>query len=286
MRSSTTNVVQAGLSRGWIEYRQSFTSGQDLFGYFGTSAIFVVIAYFQQDMDLPEASQVSNGALMIVSTLGFLLTIAGLMTVAQVLSTEREDGTLLRAKSIPGGMLGYLVGKCVHILLVTVTNLAIVLAAALVLIDGVRMPGAAGWATAAWVLVLGLLATAPLGAVIGSLISSPRTGPSLLMVPIVGVTMASGVFFPITFLPEWAQILGQVFPVYWLALGFRSVFLPEAMVTAEIGESWRHLETAGVLGAWALVGLVVVPFVLRWMARRESGSRVEAARQRAMQRAM
>ncbi|MDQ1014284.1 hypothetical protein QFZ43_000833 [Streptomyces afghaniensis] len=50
----------------------------------------------------------------------------------------------------------------------------------------------------------------------------------------------------------------------------------------EIGESWRHLETVGVLGAWAVFGLLVAPLVLRRMARRESGSSIAARRERAL----
>jgi ABC-2 type transport system permease protein len=52
----------------------------------------------------------------------------------------------------------------------------------------------------------------------------------------------------------------------------------------EIGGSWRHLETFGVLGLWAVVGLALAPVVLRRMARRESGSAVAVRRARAMQR--
>ena len=75
-----------------------------------------------------------------------------------------------------------------------------------------------------------------------------------------------------------------MFPVYWLGLGMRAAFLPDAAAVVEIGGSWRPLETAAVLGAWALVGLVLAPVVLRRMARRESGSSVAARRDRALQR--
>ncbi|MBE1612557.1 hypothetical protein [Actinopolymorpha pittospori] len=54
--------------------------------------------------------------------------------------------------------------------------------------------------------------------------------------------------------------------------------------TKELGQSWRHLETVGVLGVWAVLGLVVAPLVLGRMARRESGSRVAERRERALQR--
>jgi len=79
--------------------------------------------------------------------------------------------------------------------------------------------------------------------------------------------------------------LAQAFPLYWIGLGLRSAMLPDALAAAEPGGSWRHLETAGVLGLWAAAGLLLAPLVLRRMARRESGSAV-AARRRAMQRVM
>jgi ABC-2 type transport system permease protein len=85
-------------------------------------------------------------------------------------------------------------------------------------------------------------------------------------------------------MPGWLQGVAQFFPVYWLGLGMRSVFLPDALAAVELGHSWRHLETFGVLGLWAVVGLALAPVVLRRMARRESGSAVAARREKAMTR--
>ena len=93
----------------------------------------------------------------------------------------------------------------------------------------------------------------------------------------------SGIFYPISALPGWLQPLAQVFPLYWLGLGTRASVMPDAAAAAEIGESWRHLETFGVLGVWAVIGLALAPRVLRRMAQRESGSAVEARRQAALQ---
>jgi ABC-2 type transport system permease protein len=54
------------------------------------------------------------------------------------------------------------------------------------------------------------------------------------------------------------------------------------MAAAEIGGSWRTLETFMMLGAWAALGLLLAPSVLRRMARRQSGSAVARARERIM----
>jgi ABC-2 type transport system permease protein len=64
----------------------------------------------------------------------------------------------------------------------------------------------------------------------------------------------------------------------------RSALLPVGLASVEIGHSWRHLATFGVLGAWAIAGLFVAPVVLRRMARHESGSAVVARREKAMLR--
>jgi ABC-2 type transport system permease protein len=71
--------------------------------------------------------------------------------------------------------------------------------------------------------------------------------------------------------------------MYWIGLGMRSAFLPEAAAALEIGGSWRTTETILVLTAWAVVGLALTPRIVRRMARRQSGSQVEAARQEAVQ---
>ena len=87
--------------------------------------------------------------------------------------------------------------------------------------------------TGAWVLMLGLLATLPLGAMLGSLFSSQRSagGPMLLL--LAGLAAISGIFYPITHLPVFLQWTGQVFPMYWLGLGMRSALLPNAMAAAQ-----------------------------------------------------
>jgi ABC-2 type transport system permease protein len=63
----------------------------------------------------------------------------------------------------------------------------------------------------------------------------------------------------------------------------RSAFLPDSAAALEIGDSWRTAWTALVLTAWAVIGWIVTPIVLRRMARRQSGSQVAAARDAALQ---
>ncbi|HEY0496885.1 MAG TPA: ABC transporter permease [Kutzneria sp.] len=277
-----SSAARSGFSRGLIELRHMFTTPQDMVAFLLPTVIFMVAMAFLRAVPT-GATGLSIGTLMVTSVLGSNVCFSGLLTMTQALSTEREDGTLLRAKAVPNGMLAYLIGKVVMITGATVVSLAITLTYALLMFDQVTVPGPAGWLKLAAVLVFGLLATMPLGAVLGSVFANPRM-IGFASMPIMALLGVSGILYPITELPEWVQWVAQAFPMYWLGLGMRSGLLPDSALAVEIGHSWRGWETFGALGVWAVIGLVLAPAVLRRMARRESGSTVAARREKAMQR--
>jgi ABC-2 type transport system permease protein len=279
--SAATTSVRAGVARGGIELRQTMTNFTDLWTYFFPTVLLLGTIFFMRGATVP-GTDFSLGARTLPSSLGMTLAFGGLMTVSQMLTIDREDGTLLRAKATPNGMAGYLVGKIVLVGGMTLVSILLQLVPGLFLVDGLRIDGD-GWLTLLWLLPLALVATMPLGAVLGSLFENPRN-MGLVLMPIIGLVAISGIFYPITSMPGWLQGVAQVFPIYWLGLGMRSVFLPDSLAAVELHHSWWHLATFGVLGAWAVAGLTIAPIILRRMARRESGSAVAARRERAMAR--
>ncbi len=280
--SPTMAAARAGMRRGGIELRQTLTNAQDMWGYLFWPIVYLVVMFFLRGAAVP-GTDFSLGTLSIPGIVGMQIAFVGLMNVSMYLLGDREDGTLLRAKATPNGMLGYLIGKVIHVSGISVISAAIILVPGMFLFDGIEFGSPGAWFTLAWVLVLGLSATMPIGAVFGSMFTDPRN-MGLVMLPVMALIATSGIFYPITAFPVFLQWIAQVFPIYWLGLGMRSALLPDSLVAVEIGESWRHLETVGVLGTWAVVGLVLAPIFLRRMARRESGSSVAARREKAMQR--
>lgn len=278
----TAVAARAGLNRGWIELRQTFTNGQDLWNYIFPTVILLMVMFFMRDATVPGTG-FSLGSRTLPSALGMGIAFSGMITLAMGLAVDREDGTLLRAKATPNGMLGYLVGKIVLISGMTLLALTLQLVPGALMVGGLALDRPAAWFTLVWVLAVGLVATMPLGAIFGSLVSNPRN-MGIVMLPMMGLIATSGIFYPITNFPVWLQWIAQVFPIYWLGLGMRSAMLPDSMAAVELGHSWRHLETFGVLSVWAVIGLVMAPMVLRRMARRESGSSVAERREKAMQR--
>ena len=279
--NSTLTAIRAGLARAGIELKHTFTSPQDLWTYLFMPLALIVTVYFMRGATVPGTS-FSLGARTLPSAVGMGIAFGGMVTMMMQLAVEREDGTLLRAKAIPRGMLGYLVGKVT--LVSSMTLLGVLLQVpAMVAVGGLNLSSPAAWSSLLGIAALGLLAVMPLGAIFGSLISNPQN-MGLVMFPVMGLVATSGIFYPISSFPAWLQWIAQMFPIYWLGLGMRSALLPDSLAAVEIGHSWRHMETVGVLGVWAVLGLVLAPMVLRRMARRESGSAVDARRQKALQR--
>lgn len=276
------HAVVVGVRRGLTEFVQSLRSPQDQ-GFYLFVGVGVLVYLFVNRNDEVEGTTLLYPAVALPGILGALLVFGAMMGPAFALAMEREDGTLLRAKAVPNGIVGYVSGQAVFHTLSALPLLAVVLVPSVVLFEDV-LPGAAGaWLTFAWVAALGLLATLPIGMIIGALVPSTQKVGTWGMLAILVLTGISGIFVPLQALWGWLQVVAQAFPLYWIGLGLRSAFLPDAAAALEIGGTWRTWETVGVLTLWAVVSLALTPVVLRRMARRQSGSAVEAARQAAVQ---
>jgi ABC-2 type transport system permease protein len=276
-------AVRAGISRGGIEIRHALTSREDMGYYVFVGVVLMVVLLLQRGSTF-EGTDLPLATLSLPGILAMQVFIGGLVGSASVLTVEREDGTLLRAKALPYGMVGYLTGRVIIVATSSIIGVLVILMPATLLIERVTDGGVAGWLNLFWVLALGLLATMPWGAMIGSVFTNPQAVWGYCMLGVGSIVAISGIFYPIQALWGWVQGIAQVFPVYWLALGMRSAILPDTAAAVEIGNSWRTPETVAVLAAWAIAGLLIAPIVLRRMARGEAGSSVEARRERALQR--
>jgi ABC-2 type transport system permease protein len=278
----TMVAARLGVRRGCLEMAHSLSNRADQIWIVTMNAGFVLVLVFQRDSDL-SGTGFSLALATLPGLIGMNIALGGWMGTAQTLAVEREDGTLLRAKSTPNGMLGYLVARIVLAVLSTALGMVVFIAAGLFLVPGVTDVPMTGWLMFLAIFLLGMMATMPWGAVVGASVKSSGAGFGLSFLPMVILIAISGIFYPITAMPDWVHPIALIFPVYWLGAGMRDALLPDAAGAAELGGQFHTWETFGVLGLWAVVGLAVAPRVLRAMARRESGSAVESRKQAALQ---
>ena len=86
------------------------------------------------------------------------------------------------------------------------------------------------------------------------------TNSASTIAPFSGVILSffSGVFVPVDQLPNWAEQIGKIFPLYHLAAGLQTTLVSGAPHSGLNGDD------VAVLGAWMLVGLVIAVRRFRW----------------------
>jgi ABC-2 type transport system permease protein len=114
------------------------------------------------------------------------------------------------------------------------------------------------------VFILGIISCSLLGIFVSNFAGNAVSAAVITNGPAVGLQFLSGTYVPLMVLPTWMLIAGSIFPVKWMAQGFRSVLLPAQMVLFEPAGSWEHWRVFLVLTAWSIGGLIACLAVFRW----------------------
>ncbi|WP_430783558.1 ABC transporter permease [Actinoplanes sp. G11-F43] len=189
------------------------------------------------------------------------------VTMGAGLAMDREDGTLKRLRGTPMPATAYLIGKALLVLVLSIAEAAILILLGVLVFD-MPLPPAGHWLTFGWIFLLAVIACSLLGVAVSGLVKNARNAGAILNVPVVALQFVSGVFIhPMSQLPDWLEKVASVFPVRWMAQGFRYVFLPSSAETQEIGGTWNLGGVAVVLAVWCVVGLILCLVTFRWSGR-------------------
>lgn len=262
---SRKGVLALGATQARTEIRNRFARPSAL-TYLVLPAILVAVF---TNVDIGSA--VGGAAAILAGIATATLFIGGFVGIAGELVTEQDDGTMLRVRTLPHGLLGYLMGKTMSLLVSSLVSVLLILIPAHFLVTPILPTSPAQVAAFVGLAALTLFAAVPLGSVIGSLLKSP-----LAVMPVsllaYGLMLVSGIFFPVAMLPDWVALPVKAFPLYWLGMLGRTALVPgtEPLATSEA------LLATGVPVLWGILGLLLAPRALRIMTRRQSGSRLEA----------
>jgi ABC-2 type transport system permease protein len=259
------NTLSLGLSRAGLELRIFFRQRDTVAFTFALPVIILLV--LGTVLDHP-VDGVSGGQLLTAGLIAGGVASTSFVNLASRIADDRSDGTLKRLQGMPLPPASYFLGK---IGLVGVTSLA---EAAIMLVVGrfafdLRMPSSLeAWLTFAWVFVLGVGGCSLLGVALTSLTRTPSGAAAMSNLVLIVLQFISGVYVqPLRDLPAPLSFIGSLFPIKWMAQGFRSVFLPDSLAGAEMAGTWEHGRTALVLGAWCIGGLVLCLATFRWRAR-------------------
>lgn len=265
--TTLVGTTRAGFNRGGVELLQFLRDRTALIFTFGFPALLLLLfgTIFADDYEHPG---LSAARVFSASMIAYGIVSTSFITMGVGISTDREDGTLKRLRATPITATGYFLGKLLLVAALTAAEVLVLLAVGVFVFD-VPMPTDGGrWFTFGWLFLLSVIACGLLGIAASSLVRSARTAGAVLNVPVVALQFLSGVFIhPITQLPGWMITVASIFPVKWMAQGFRSVFLPDSAVPLEAGGAWEPGRTALVLLAWCVIGAVLCLATFRWTNR-------------------
>ena len=260
------SAVRIGCSRIGPELKMFYRRPEQLALTFTMPAVICLLLGSIFSAKLPN-SDTSTGAVIAASMLAYGILSTSFINLGISIAADRDTGALRRLRGTPATAVSYFVGK---IALVAIASLAqaVILLLVGVLVFKLRLPDDGyGWFTLAWVFVLGITSCSLLGILVSNFASNAVSGAVITNGPAVALQFVSGTYVPLMSLPTWMLVVGSVFPVKWMAQGFRSVLLPQQMVVFEPAGSWEHWRVFLVLAAWSVGGLVCCLRVFRWSDR-------------------
>ncbi|MHA7652197.1 ABC transporter permease [Mycobacterium sp. ML4] len=262
-QSALPSPARIGFSRVVPELKMFYRRPEQVALTFSMPAVICILLGSIFSAKLPD-SDTSTGAVIAASMLAYGILSTSFINLGISIAADRDTGALRRLRGTPTTATSYFIGK---ILLVAVASLAeaVVLLSVGVFIFKLRLPTTLfGWFTLTWVFLLGIVSCSLLGIFISNFASNAVSAAVLTNGPAVGLQFLSGTYVPLMVLPAWMLTIGSIFPVKWMAQGFRSVLLPPKMVVFEPAGSWEHWHIFLVLTAWSIAGLFACLAVFRW----------------------
>ncbi|NUT35779.1 MAG: ABC transporter permease [Hamadaea sp.] len=259
-----------GLHRGIIELKAFVREWDNVIFTFALPIVLLALLGSLFD-GVYEGSTVTAAQYLVPSMIAAGVASTTFVNLGIGIAADRDDGTLKRLRGAPMPKSAYFLGKVVMVLAISIAEVVVIVGLGVLLYD-VTLPREAGrWFTFGWVFLLGVVACSLLGIAASSLARTGRSAAAVMNLPYVVLAFLSGIFYtPVGALPGPLAQIGALFPLKWMAQGFRSVFLPDTILRQEIvSTSWEHGRIAVVLAAWCVGGLLLCRATFRWRGRRE-----------------
>ena len=170
----------------------------------------------------------------------------------------RDEGVLKRKRGTPLPAWAYLTGRILHSVLLAILLVTIVAIAGALFYDAeISTQTLPAFLVT---LAIGAGAFCALGLAVTALVPNAEAAPAVIQAIILPLLFISGVFIPLTSVPDWLDTLSNLFPIRHYV---------EAMLASFI-ESDVGLPTEDLIwvAAWGLAGLLLAVRFFRWEPKR------------------
>lgn len=263
---SWRRTVRLGVLLGRLQLKEFVRSkAAVVFGLmFPVLLLVLLAAIFNESI---SGTGVTVAQYMTAGVLAISLATSGFSNLALSLAVQRDSGRIKCYAATPLPVASYLIALFVRTFIIALAGTVILLAIGVGFYH-LRLPDSAlDWAMFTAVYVLGVTSCALLGIAFSRLCTNAENAPAVVTPPFLVLQFISGTFLNFGDLPAVLKIVASVFPLRWMALGLRSVFLPEAFAAEETGGSWQRPAVLALLLAWTVIGFVLARLTFQWRER-------------------
>jgi ABC-2 type transport system permease protein len=181
--------------------------------------------------------------------MGVVLTMTMVMMTSIAMTRERERGTMENLLATPVRPLEVMLGKIVPYIIVGYVQVVVILTAAKFLFD---VPMVGSLVLLSTVLILFIATNLAIGFTFSTLAKSQMQAMQMTMFFFLPSMLLSGFMFPFRGMPEWAQVLGEVFPLTHFLRIVRGIMLKGSELPELVPHIWPLALILLVVSAAAL----------------------------------
>ena len=203
-----------------------------------------------------EGGTLGLDAYFTAGIMAYAIMMSSFSTLAISLTTQRESGQLKRLRGTPMPAWTFVAAQIVRAVLMVALMVVVIVLIGHFAFD-VKLPGERLVTLAVYVL-LGTAAMCTLGIALTTLAPTADAASTIAPFGAVLLSFISGVFIPVSELPNWLEEVGKVFPLAHLAEGLQTAF-----VTGASGTGLAAANVA-VIAIWGAAGLLIAARAFKW----------------------
>jgi ABC-2 type transport system permease protein len=219
--------------------------------------IFVLLGSVYGDDRIKQEHNVKGSSYLLAGVLGYGIAATAFAGLAIVIVLRRENGILkrLRATPLPPGT--YLASVIASTVLVfTVEAAALIVLARLMF----HVPLPDQWLSLVLAVLLGALAFAALGIALSGYIRSGEGSSAVVNAVYLPMAFLAGAFWTPHAYPRFLEVIAEILPLTYFIRLMRDVVLRDETI-------WSSWESAAVVAAWGIAGVLLAVRSFRWAPR-------------------
>jgi ABC-2 type transport system permease protein len=219
--------------------------------------LFILLGSVYGSDRIRSEHNVKSSSYLLAGVLGYGLASTAFAGLAIVIVLRRENGILKRLRATPLPAAVYLAGVIASTVLVFAAEAAVLIVLGRVMFD-VHFPE--HWASVILSLLLGALAFAALGIALSGVIRSGEGSSAVVNAIYLPMAFLAGAFWSPHAFPRFLEVIAEILPLTYFIRLMRDVVLRNQTI-------WSSWESAVVVAAWGIGGVILATRTFRWSPR-------------------